>query len=150
MSLNVSGTNKHLIAVRSLLFALALVVASGLGFEVQRIASAQQPQLPTPADLSHTFIGIARQVKPTVVNIEVVEKAKRTTMRLPEGFPQLPDSPFEQQQPRRQLGTGSGVIISSDGYILTNNHVAGDADQIKVRLADGREFKARRIGTDPE
>jgi serine protease Do len=55
-----------------------------------------------------------------------------------------------EPQPRARRGTGSGVIITADGYILTNNHVAGDADEIKIKLADGRELKARRIGADPE
>src|SRR5277367_323797 len=48
----------------------------------------------------------------------------------------------------KQHGLGSGVIISSDGYILTNNHVVGDAEEIRVTLMDGREFKARVIGKD--
>lgn len=133
---------------RLVVLALALAAASGLGFEVQRHASAQQAQLPSPADLSRTFINVAKQVKPAVVNIDVVEKAKRTALRLPEGL-QIPGLPFEGQ-PRRQRGTGSGVIISSDGYILTNNHVAAEAEQITVKLADGREFKAKRVGTDPD
>jgi serine protease Do len=80
------------------------------------------------------------------VNIDVVEKRRQQTLRLPEGF----QIPFGDSTPRRQRGTGSGVIISSDGYILTNSHVAADAEQINVKLTDGREFKARRIGTDPE
>lgn len=46
-------------------------------------------------------------------------------------------------------GTGSGVIISNDGYIVTNNHVVGFADEIKVSLSDKREFVAQKIGTDP-
>jgi serine protease Do len=53
-----------------------------------------------------------------------------------------------QQQMFRQTGQGSGFLISKDGYILTNTHVVGDADKITVRLADGREFKAKRIGAD--
>ena len=60
-------------------------------------------------------------------------------------------------QPRRRMprkfqqrGQGSGFIISKDGYILINNHVVGDADLIKVKLSDGREFKAKVIGTDPQ
>lgn len=136
--------------MRALILALAIAVAGGLGFEIEKSASAQQSQaqLPTPADLSRTFINVAKQVKPAVVNIDVVEKSKRTAMRLPEGFPDIPG--LTDGQPRRQRGTGSGVIISSDGYILTNNHVAGDAEQINVKLADGREFKAKRIGTDQE
>ena len=132
---------------RLLVLGLALAVASGLGFEVERRAAAQQQQLPSPADLSRTFINVAKQVKPAVVNIDVVEKAKRTALRLPEGLqiPGLPDG-----QPRRQRGTGSGVIISAEGYILTNNHVAAEAEQITVKLADGREFKAKKVGTDPD
>src|SRR6185436_10104182 len=123
---------------RLVVLALALAVASGLGFEVQRRAAAQQQQLPSPADLSRTFINVAKQVKPAVVNIDVVEKSKRAALRLPEGL-QIPGLPFEGQ-PRRQRGTGSGVIISAEGYILTNNHVAAEAEQITVKLADGREF----------
>ncbi|MFY9608968.1 MAG: trypsin-like peptidase domain-containing protein [Blastocatellia bacterium] len=129
--------------------ALALAMAAGLGFGVQLNASAQQAQLPSPADLSRTFINVAKQVKPAVVNIDVVEKSKRSTVRIPEGL-QIPGFPPFGGQPRRQRGTGSGVIISADGYILTNNHVAADAEQINVKLADGREFKAKRVGTDPD
>lgn len=59
-----------------------------------------------------------------------------------------------QQRPRqrmqKQMGQGSGFIISKDGYILTNTHVVGDVDKITVRLADGREFKAKQIGADPK
>jgi len=57
-----------------------------------------------------------------------------------------------QRQPReyRQQGQGSGFIISKDGYILTNNHVVGEADRMTVTLADDREFEAKLIGTDPK
>jgi serine protease Do len=151
MDVSLSSAKKKMRGVRALIFALAIAVASGAGFEVIKNTSAQQSQLPSPADLSRTFINVAKQVKPAVVNIDVVEKAKRSSsMRVPEGFPQIPGFPPFENQPRRQRGTGSGVIISADGYILTNNHVAGDADQINVKLADGREMKARRIGADPE
>jgi len=141
---------KSRLGKRTFGFALALALTLGLGFEAHRVAFAQQSQasLPSPQDLSRTFISVARQLKPAVVSIDIVEKAKRTSsMRLPDGFPQIPGF---GDAPRQQKGTGSGVIISSDGYILTNNHVAGDADQIKVKLADGREFKARVIGKDSE
>jgi serine protease Do len=123
--------------------ALAAIAASLIAVSAQ-----QKPQLPSPQDLSRAFIEVARQVKPAVVSIDTVEKTKRPSARAPEDMP-IPGIPFERG-PRRMRGTGSGVIISSDGFILTNNHVAGDADEIKVKLADGREFKARRVGADPE
>lgn len=136
-------------AVRSRVMTgvLSLALAAGVGAAAVEMAHAQQnrSQLPSPADLSRTFINVAKQVNPAVVNIDVVEKRRQQTLRLPEGL-QIPFG----DAPRRQRGTGSGVIISSDGYILTNSHVAADAEQINVKLADDREFKARRIGTDPE
>ena len=56
----------------------------------------------------------------------------------------------QQPQTYRQVGQGSGFIVSKDGYILTNTHVVGDMDKITVTLADGREFSAKRIGADPK
>lgn len=54
-----------------------------------------------------------------------------------------------QRQPQPQIGFGSGVIISTDGFIITNNHVVEQADEIEVTLNDGRKFTAKMIGTDP-
>ncbi len=56
---------------------------------------------------------------------------------------------YRNQQPQVRQGSGSGVILSSDGYIVTNNHVVEDAQKIKVILNDNREFDARLVGTDP-
>jgi serine protease Do len=150
MGVNPSKIKQTRRGITTLVLAVALAIASGVGFEVEQRASAQQQQpLPSPVELSRTFVGVAKQVKPAVVNIDVVEKAQRQSMQLPEGFPQIPG--LGDGQSRRSRGTGSGVIISPDGYILTNNHVAGDqAEQIKVKLADGREFKAKRIGYDKD
>jgi Do/DeqQ family serine protease len=77
--------------------------------------------------------------------------ARKTTARVPQS-----DDPWfrfffgdrAQQQP--QVGLGSGVIVSSDGYLLTNNHVIEGANEIEVQLVDGREAQAQLIGTDPE
>ena len=55
----------------------------------------------------------------------------------------------QQRQPKPREGYGSGVIISSDGYIVTNNHVVDKADELHVTLNDGREFSATLVGTDP-
>src|SRR5205085_5024500 len=149
MGVNLSKIKPARRGVAVLVLAMAMTIASGLGLDMAKVVSAQQQTLPSPVELSRTFVSIAKQVKPAVVNVDVVEKAQRQSMQLPEGFPQIPG--LGDGQPRRQRGTGSGVIISADGYILTNNHVAGDqAEQIKVKLADGREFKARRIGYDKD
>jgi serine protease Do len=155
--------SKHVTRARALATGLALSVGLGVGLTLQHTAFGQQaqvapapvasaPALASPAELSRAFINVAKAVKPAVVHLEVVEKAKVQANSRMQGFPQIPGFPDfgGQVPPRERRGTGSGVIISPDGYILTNNHVAGDADEIKVKLSDGRELKARRVGTDPE
>lgn len=104
-----------------------------------------------------TFAQLAKELKPTVVNITVSKtQVSRTSssMQIPERFRELipkemwPE--FRDRTPQRRLrGQGSGVIISQDGQILTNNHVVDDADDIEVKLHDGRVFKAKVIGRDP-
>jgi serine protease Do len=105
-----------------------------------------------------SFADLAEKVKPAVVNISTT-----TTVRIPgnpfrhffgpeeEGpfgdffnrfFGDIPDRELKQQS------LGSGFIIDKDGYIITNNHVVEGADEIKVKLADGREFKAKVVGRD--
>ncbi len=59
------------------------------------------------------------------------------------------ESPKQQSEPQMQVGTGSGVIINSEGYIVTNNHVVQNADDIEVSLHDNRIYKAKVVGTDP-
>jgi serine protease Do len=62
-----------------------------------------------------------------------------------------PFGPFGRNQPeRRQQGVGSGFIMNSDGYILTNNHVVEGADQIKVKLSDGKDREGKVVGRDPK
>ena len=71
-------------------------------------------------------------------------------MQVPPGFEEFfRNMPPMQQEPRFQEGSGSGFIVSKDGYILTNNHVVDGSDQVTVRLLDRREFKAKIVGTDP-
>src|SRR5437879_9821673 len=104
------------------------------------------------------FAPIVKEVLPSVVNISSSKIA-----RSPDQFAQgLPDDPLFRQffgrqfgrgpevpKQRREQSLGSGVIVSPEGYILTNNHVVDGATDVKVTLSDRRELKAKIIGTDP-
>src|SRR4051812_3923293 len=107
--------------------------------------------------LSESFASVAEQVKPSVVYIKSGKKGGQGDddddtpqhPQLPPGFerffPQLP----QMQPPQFQEAAGSGFIVSRDGYILTNDHVVDNSDQVTVRLLDRREFEAKVVGTDP-
>ncbi|RMH69401.1 MAG: DegQ family serine endoprotease [Gemmatimonadetes bacterium] len=99
---------------------------------------------------SRAFVAIAKDVTPSVVSI-TSEKVVHTGDLHPffdDPFFRrfMPDIPDEQLQ----QGLGSGVIVSSDGYILTNNHVVEDADEIEVHLNDNKSYEAEIVGTDPK
>src|SRR3954447_1811035 len=105
-------------------------------------------------NFSEAFASIAEQVKPSVVYIKSGRKPDQTRqsprMQVPPGFePFFRNMPPMQMEPRFQESSGSGFIVSKDGYILTNNHVVDGSDQVMVRLLDRREFKAKVVGTDP-
>lgn len=95
------------------------------------------------------FRTVAREVTPTVVYIETVVPTRNR--ELPEAEGEEDDSIWRRFMPPRAQTVGSGVLISSDGYILTNNHVVEDAvrDGISVTLEDKRAFTARVVGRDP-
>ena len=103
------------------------------------------------APASSTYADAAKKAMPAVVNI-YTSKAVRTRNPLLDDailrryFPEL----AERAPTRRATSLGSGVIVSADGYILTNHHVIDGADDIQVVLADGRELLARVKGVDPE
>ena len=102
-----------------------------------------------------TMAPAAKAAMPAVVKISVSKVVKMPTgMQMPEGmendpmFRQFFGRGFQQQRPHREGGLGSGVIVSPDGYILTNNHVVDDATDVTVALSDRREFKGRVVGKD--
>src|SRR5204863_65212 len=90
----------------------------------------------------------AGHVKPSVgfIRSQHVERAD-DNQRLPPGFQDF--FPNLRRRPQVEQGSGSGFIVSADGYILTNNHVVAGADKVTVRLYDKREFTAKVVGTDP-
>lgn len=103
---------------------------------------------------SEGFTIAADKVLPAVVHIRSIGKAKSNTNSLfdmdemPESFRRFFGEPSPRQQPKQE-GTGSGVIISADGYIVTNNHVVADAEKIEITLHDKRLLTAKVIGLDP-
>lgn len=97
-------------------------------------ASRLAEEGPRPATLNRLFGNVARTVTPGVVSIYVESGADARTEQIPFGAP--------------AQNLGSGVIISPDGYIVTNSHVVDDGERIRVRLADKRQFRAEVVGLD--
>ncbi len=138
--------------LKTLVLASA-IAAAGIGLAIPAPVWAYVPR--------DGYADLVAKVSPAVVFIEVTEKRSTPTAfngRSP--FPK--NSPFDQffkrfgqqvpnlpQGNRQVKGLGSGYIISTSGEIVTNNHVVAGATRVRVKLQDGREFKARVIGTDP-
>ena len=112
-----------------------------IGSETQIPIEAVQPAL----DLSDAFVSVAEVVTPAVVRIAARRQAPSPG---PQALRLRAPNPNPQDRPDRVSG-GSGFIISDDGYILTNNHVVEDADQLTVFLQDRRSFEAEVVGRDP-
>ena len=103
---------------------------------------------------SKVFAMVAKAIKPAVVHISVEKKISMSHDPMHKFFgDEFFERFFRDRLPKRKReykrrGMGSGVIIDKKGYILTNNHVVRDADEIQVHLSDRRQFKARVIGKD--
>src|SRR5439155_2718601 len=105
------------------------------------------PGLKAASDWSDAFVAVAEHVKPSVVFIRSQHVERGDNQRLPPGFQDF--FPNLRRRPQVEQGSGSGFIVSADGFILTNNHVVAGADKVTVRLYDKREFTAKVVGTDP-
>ena len=115
------------------------------------VVPVKEPPPEVPARATASFSDAARKAMPAVVNIFTSQQVKRPR------HPFMDDPLFryffgEQPDlgPQRREGLGSGVVVSEQGFILTNHHVVEAVDQIEVALADSRKVSARVVGTDPE
>jgi len=115
------------------------------------IAPAPQPvSLPVGTTATTSYSAAAKRATPAVVSITASKAPARSQRADDPWFQFFFGDRARQRQQEPQVGLGSGVIVSADGYLLTNNHVVAGADDIEVMLADGRQAKARVIGTDPD
>jgi len=136
--------------------SLALVLVSGAcktglfnGPDSPPAQPAPPPQPVAVDGVRTSYADIVEKTSPAVVRIESDIKTKGQVMQFPFGdndmFRQFPG---QQQRPQLERGIGSGVIVSADGTIMTNNHVVEGADKITVQTSDDKTFEAKVVGTD--
>jgi serine protease Do len=158
------------LALRTTAAVILLVAAAGGGYLLRDrlarppwqvgVVPAAAPALALPEALEQSFVGVAEHVRPAVVHLGTIQRAK---MRRGPSLPPGSDDPFfkdffnqffgsEGPAPPgseyRQPGLGSGVVIDKRGLVLTNFHVVKGADEIIVRLSDKREYRGQILGTD--
>src|SRR5512140_3231797 len=177
MSMLETMRKQKLLSFTLLLFTLSIGIVIGTLLQSgvraaggQGASDATPLQIPDPVQLSTAFSQLAKRLEPSVVNITTDYIPKPTPSARNPRRQQTPDpgdqegfdlfqrffqSPFggelQQMPQQRREGTGSGVIVDSKGYILTNNHVVDRADRIKVKFhGDTTEYDAKLIGTDRE
>src|SRR6476661_104241 len=149
-----SGRISRLKMFLSLTLLVAFVSACHAQSGMMSLASGQPTVAPASgvAPSQTSYADLVTRVSPAVVTIRSTERA-----RAPQQFPFMDDPGFREffgdrqpqnQTPQRVQGVGSGVIVSPDGYILTNHHVVGGALDIRVELTDNRTFKAKLVGSD--
>jgi serine protease DegQ len=136
------------------LFVVSLVKPDWLAWRTQVVEVRESAPAPVIAPVAGTrpfsFSDAARKATPSVVNISATRQVRRRN-------PLLEDPAFQRffgerfnMPPETQLSLGSGVIVSREGYILTNDHVVEGVSDIQVTLADGRTVSAKIVGTDPD
>ena len=155
-------TTKTWIGAAALVLGTSVVTASVVNLKANPVPEPQPQPAPLAVAAPSAYVDLtsaAETAVNSVVYISVTIEGKTQRMQMVDpfedffgdffGFGQRRQQPQQREykQPDRH-GAGSGVIISQDGYIVTNNHVVGQADEITVKLNDSREFKGRIIGTD--
>jgi Do/DeqQ family serine protease len=145
--MNGSATQKR--TVRGAIAGIGFAVL-GVFFLGAKDPDAVEKGLATLRGMQEAFHAVAARVTPAVVEVHVIDAVRLQPQRGP-----FRNNPDNGPAPRefRQEGLGSGVIIDRRGntvYVLTNNHVAGSADRIQVKLSDNREFTARLVGKDEQ
>lgn len=155
------------VALVAMAFGLGLFFAGLLDFprstlaqdrvshsETTAIQPVEAPRIPSArplADLSEAFSSVAEAVRPTVVYVSATRRINTNVPR-----PVIPEGPEPFFRPRElnprgvETSSGSGFIVSSDGYILTNHHVIDGAEKVTVRLLDGRIVEAQIVGSDKD
>jgi serine protease Do len=161
--------SRSILVRRSAIGAACLLAAAGLFAAVDAAQPAAHALVLKRDDQtvnrglleSASFSGVVKRVAPSIVKITVQVNAKHASLNGGEDGSPFPGSndPFFRQFFGNRLpvvpdipetGLGSGVIVSTDGYIVTNNHVVDGAKQVTVTLTDGRELQARVVGRDPQ
>jgi serine protease Do len=170
-----SKKNKWMLIAMMMTFAVMAIVmickvlptmASGIKppLEVSHPVESKPVEKPALPMIPESFTDLAKTCSPAVVNISTVKTISGKSGRVFQHFfggpqdPQNPQNPFAPffhdffnnipQREFKQNSLGSGFIVDKDGYILTNNHVVADADQIEVKLNDGKAYPAQVMGTD--
>lgn len=141
--------------------AAAMLVGACLTLPQVTVSAGDQPA-PITKESSQAFREVVKKTLPAVVSISATAKPVKVSRDRPnphrfEG-PMTPDDlrkfmeeMFENDEPPTPRGGfGSGVIVSKDGIILTNNHVVAGADKVDIRLQDGRTFESSEVVTDPK
>src|ERR1700756_2432825 len=157
---------------RAIVSVLALATAASFGtYEmIKPVGARAATAAPAAAALDPDSVGaltaldrametVAARVTPAIVNVAVTSKVKASPVSGDEGDAEQFFQRFfgqggpqmQQMQPRQQIehGIGSGILISPDGYIVTNNHVVDGATEIRVTMQDRKTYTAKLIGTDP-
>jgi len=177
MSAHVRARRTALLVIAGFLAGVVATVGFNLGQRVEAISfwgeqptepaptppAAAEPQAQAPMSSLPDFSRLAERLSPAVVNVSTTSQGETPHMGgqggqnpFGQGDPHEFWEPFERffgpmpKRPFKQRSLGSGFIINRDGFILTNNHVIENADEIVVKLADGKELKAKVIGRDPK